>query len=111
MKTSSKIVFFGNERLSSGFSPVGAPTLSALLANGYTVAAVVVNHEASTSRKARQLEIAEVANQHNIPVLSPEKPIELIEQLKSYNAPVGVLVAYGRMVPQAIIDIFPHGIL
>src|SRR5262249_26458649 len=70
-----------------------------------------VNHEASTSRKARPLEIAAVAAQHNIPVLSPEKPSEIIDQLKSYNAPIGVLVAYGRMVPQSIIDIFPHGII
>jgi methionyl-tRNA formyltransferase len=111
MKASSTIVFFGNERLSSGFSPVGAPTLSALVANGYNVAAVVVNHEASTSRKSRPLEIAEVAAQHNIPVLSPDKPAEIIDQLKGYNAPVGVLVAYGRMVPQSIIDIFPRGII
>ncbi len=111
MKASSTIVFFGNERLSSGYSPVGAPTLSALIDAGYNIAAVVVNHEASTSRKSRPLEIAEVAAQHNIPVLSPTKPADIIDQLKAYNTPVGVLVAYGRMVPQSIIDIFPRGIV
>src|SRR5690606_9304816 len=33
------------------------------------------------------------------------------EQLTSYNAEAAVLVAYGKMVPQDIIDLFPKGIV
>jgi methionyl-tRNA formyltransferase len=111
MTASSKIVFFGNERLSSGFDPQGAPTLEALIKNGYDVVAVVSHFERGTGRKARTLEIQEVADRHGIPVLLPEKLSTIAEQLKTFSADVGVLVAYGKMVSQSIIDIFPRGIV
>jgi len=111
MKKSNSLVFFGNERLSSGFIPDGAPTLSALIEHGYDVKAIVAHHEGGQSRKARSLEIEEVAKAHNIPVLLPDKPKEIIDQLASFNADAGVLVAYGRIIPQSVIDLFPHGIL
>ncbi len=111
MTKSSSLIFFGNERLSSGFVPQGAPTLQALIDNGYDVKAVVAHHEVGRSRRARALEIEEVAKAHNIPLLLPDRPKEIIEQLVSYHADVGVLVAYGRIIPQSVIDIFPHGIL
>lgn len=111
MHKSSKIVFFGNERLSSGFSPVGAPTLQSLIDAGYKVVAVVAHHEHATSRKARPLEIAEVAVKNDIPLLLPSRLMDIKEQLANYGAEIGVLVAYGKIIPQEIIDIFPHGIL
>jgi methionyl-tRNA formyltransferase len=105
-----KVIFFGNERLATGVSTT-APTLQALVTAGYPVAAVVSHNEATTSRKLRTLEIAEVAKAHTIPVLLPEKPALIIEQLQAYQAEVGVLAAYGKIVPQSVIDIFPHGII
>lgn len=111
MKASSKIVFFGNERLSSGFDPQGAPTLEALVKNGYEVAAVVSHYEPGTGRKARPLEIKEVADRYNIPVLLPEKLSSITQELQDLGADAGVLVAYGKIVPQSIIDIFPRGII
>lgn len=111
MKKSENLVFFGNERLSSGFSPQGAPTLQALLDAGYLVSAVVVNQQRPTSRKARPLEIEEVAKRHAIPVLAPSKLTDIKDQLIGMRASAGVLVAYGRIIPQSVIDIFPKGIL
>ena len=111
MKKSPSLVFFGNERLSSGFSPQGAPTLEALIAHGYDVKAVVAHNETARSRKARPLEIEEVAQRHGIPVLLPKKLADIREQLEAYQADIGVLVAFGKIIPQSIIDIFPHGIL
>jgi methionyl-tRNA formyltransferase len=108
--TSKTVIFFGNERLATGVSTV-APTLSTLLSAGYNVAAVVSHNEAATSRKQRALEISEIAENHNIPVLLPNNPATIIEQLKSYKADIGVLVAYGKIIPQSVIDIFPHGII
>lgn len=110
-KTSNTLIFFGNERLSTGFEPDGAPTLQALINEGYDVKAIVANYSKGTSRKARQLEIQAVAEAHNIPVLLPEKLRDIKEQLTSYNAEAAVLVAYGKMVPQDIIDLFPKGIV
>jgi len=108
--TSAPIVFFGNERLATGFT-TEAPTLTRLIAAGYPVAAVVTNYEAGKSRSVRELEVAAVAEAHHIPIIINQKPAAIIEQLKSYHAVAGVLVAYGQIVPQAVIDIFPHGII
>lgn len=111
MTKSNSLIFFGNERLSSGFVPQGAPTLQALIDNDYDVKAIVAHHEDARSRKSRTLEIEEVAKIHNIPVLLPDKPKEIIDQLASLHADAGVLVAYGRIIPQSVIDLFPYGIL
>jgi methionyl-tRNA formyltransferase len=111
MSKSKSLIFFGNERLSSGFVPDGAPTLEALIDAGYDVKAVVANYETGTSRKARELEIEAVAKRHGIPVLLPDRPKDIIDELKAFDAEIGVLVAYGRIIPQSIIDIFPKGIL
>lgn len=110
-KTSNKIVFFGNERLSSGFEPNGAPTLQALVNAGYSVVAVVANHHEPQSRKARSLGIKDVAQANNIPLLLPQNLKDIQNQLESLKPQLGVLVAYGRMVPQAIINLFPRGIV
>lgn len=111
MSTSKNLIFFGNERLSTGYSPNGAPTLEAIIHAGYNVVAVVANYEAGTSRKARKLEVAEVAKAHNIPVLLPNKLSEIKDQLAAYNPTAAVLVAYGKIIPQSIIDLFPNGIV
>lgn len=107
---SNKIVFFGNERLATGVHTT-APVLRALIEAGYEVMAVVAQHEVGRSRKPRELEIGVIAAQHNIPLLLPNKLSEIADQLRDMQAGVGVLVAFGKMVPQSIIDIFPHGIV
>jgi methionyl-tRNA formyltransferase len=106
----SRVVFFGNERIATGVSTT-IPTLQALIAAGYEVAAVVSNYEAGTSRSARQLEVQSIANAHNIPMLLPDKPTDILEELRDFGAEIAVLVAYGRIVPQSIIDLFPRGIV
>ena len=110
MKKSPKIIFFGNERLATGVTTT-APTLQALLDNGYEVAAVVVNNETAVSRSGRQVEVAALAESRGIPVLILSKLRDNIVQLRDYGADAGVLVAYGKIVPQEVIDIFPAGIV
>jgi methionyl-tRNA formyltransferase len=109
-KISAKIVFFGNERLATGVT-TDVLTLKALIREGYDVVAVVSHNESTNSRKQRTLEIAEVAKEHNIPLLLPAKPADIIDQLREFKADIGVLVAYGKIVPQSVIDVFPHGII
>lgn len=110
MKSQTKILFFGNERLATGVT-TDCPTLKALIQNNYQVAAIVLHNKPSTSRKQRKLEIAEIAEQNNIPVIYPEKLAESIDELKLFGAEIGVLVAFGKIVPQPVIDIFPCGII
>lgn len=110
MKSSKRILFFGNERLATAVS-TKAPTLRALLNAGYEVPAVIANYTPGTSRDSRRLEIVEVAHAYHIPVLMPDNLKQLIAQLSDYGAEAAVLVAYGKIIPQEVIDIFPKGII
>ncbi len=111
MKNTS-IIFFGNERLVSGLPATDTPLLRMLIEQGYTITALVSHDtEGARSRNKRPLEVAALAQQHNIPVLLPNKPMDLYEQLKAFHADIGILSAYGRIIPQAIIALFPHGII
>lgn len=106
-----KLIFFGNERIATGVT-TSAPVLETLVKLGYEVSAVVVaQNKTSASRKQRKLEVAEVAEKHGIPVISPVNLRASIDDLKSYDAKAAVLVAYGKLVPQEVIDIFPSGII
>jgi len=105
------ILFFGNERLATGVtSPV--LVLQSLIKAGYNVPAVVVAQENKIkSRKDRALEIEVVAEANNIPVLAPPKLKEAAADLQKYGAVAAVLVSYGKIIPQEVIDIFPKGII
>ncbi|MCA9334519.1 methionyl-tRNA formyltransferase [Candidatus Saccharibacteria bacterium] len=107
----TKVVFFGNERLVSGLNKTAAPILTGLIDGGYDVVAVVSHHTLAKSRNDRGLEVGEIAKKHNIPLLLPAKPSEITTQLKELQADVAVLVAYGRIISQEVINIFPHGII
>lgn len=109
-KKSKTIVFFGNERLATGVT-TSAPTLRSLISTGYTVAGIVSNYAESHSRNLRTLEVADIAKQENIPLWLPRKALDIITELRSLNADVGILAAYGKIIPQEIIDIFPYGII
>lgn len=105
-----KIIFFGNEQIATGVSTT-APTLQALIEAGYDISAVVANSKDVISRNNRQLRVKDVAKDHNIPFIVPDDMQKLTEELKIFRADAGVLVAFGRIVPQEIIDIFPGGII
>ncbi len=110
---SKKILFFGNERLATGVSTT-APILQDLIAHGYEVSAVVVaQNDIGKSRQARQLEVALVAQEHDIPLLSPGdlSDPKAHEQLAAYGAQAAVLIAYGKIVPPAVLALFPRGIV
>lgn len=107
----NKILFFGNERLATGLSTT-APTLRALIAAGYDITGVVVaQKQIGKSRNARDLEIVQVATAHDIPVFSPDKLTDFADELRAMQADAAVLAAYGKIVPQSIIDLFPRGII
>lgn len=109
-KQSPTIVFFGNERLATGVT-TSCPTLKALLTAGYKIAAVVLHNESAVTRHPRTLEIAELAKANDIPVLYLHKLSDITGQLSSLKADIGVLVAFGKIIPQSTIDLFSHGII
>ena len=108
---SNKILFFGNERLASGVA-TKVPVLRALIQAGYDITGVVIaQSERGASRRTREPEIVQVARAHNIPTFVPTQPRELLTELTSAGAEIGVLAAYGKIVPVSIIDLFPRGII
>lgn len=109
--TKPKLIFFGNERLVSGLDHTETPVLRSLIEAGYDIKAVVANDAGTKSRKQKTLEVADVAAEHGIPVHTPHRPMDIYEELAAYKAEAAVLVAYGRIVPQKLIDLFPFGIV
>jgi len=110
-KTSKTILFFGNERIATGVE-ARFSALQALIGGGYQVAAVVVaQSDISPSRQPRPLEVADIAEKHGIPLLNPGDLSAAQAELAAFGAEAGVLVAYGQLVPQSLLDIFPTGIV
>jgi methionyl-tRNA formyltransferase len=110
MTKPKKLVFFGNERLATGVS-TDAPTLRALVKAGYELGAVVSSRSEGISRSKRGLEIGAVAHAYHIPVIFSDKLDEIAGRLRKLDADAAILVAYGQIIPQSIIDIFPKGII
>lgn len=105
-----KVVFFGNERLATAATTT-APTLKALVDAGYKIEAVIANHKDPVSHQGRDLEIGEIAQSYGIPVILPGSEIPLKEKVSKHPSDVAVLVAFGKIIPQAVIDMFPKGII
>ncbi len=103
----SRVVFFGTAEFS-------LPTLHALIEGPFELAAVVTKPDspAGRGRKLQRPQVATLAEGHSVPVLQPVSlDTAFITQLKELGAEVGVVVAYGKIIPQQVIDAFPHGII
>lgn len=106
----SRLIFFGNERLATAATTT-APTLRALVNAGYEIEAVIASHADGVSRQKRDLEIGPVAHAYHIPIILPGDKIDLADKVKKHHAEAAVLVAFGKIIPQAVIDLFPKGII
>ena len=100
-KSSLRIIFMGTPEFAVG-------TLSALVEGGYNVVAVVTQPDKPVGRHGSVLQPSQVkqyALEHDIPVLQPVKmkDPEFVEQLRSYNADLQVVVAF-RMLPEVVWD-------
>lgn len=105
-----RVVFFGNERIATGVKTT-APTLRMLIDEGYDVCAVVVSEKGSNSRHKHELTVEKVAYDHHIPLINTRYAPDYITELAKLDAQIGVLVAFGQIIPQSVLDIFPYGIL
>ena len=101
------VVYFGTEDIS-------VPTLQVLIDDDkYNVVGVVTKPDSARGRghHVDSPAVAKLAKQHDIACLQPERLRDVTELLKSLQSDVGALVSYGKIIPQDIIDIFPHGIV
>jgi methionyl-tRNA formyltransferase len=105
------IIFFGNERLATGLATTVPITFQRLVEHGYDIAAVVTPFTPGRSRTARPLEIEAAAQAEHIPVIKPPNKQSLLPLIAPYRAQIGVLVAFGMIIPPEVIAGFESGII
>jgi methionyl-tRNA formyltransferase len=102
----SPIVFFGTPSFA-------VPTLDALAAAGRSPVAVVSQPARRVGRGQRRSQppVAEWALEHGLPLLQPERvrDPELIVELARFQAALAVVVAFGQIFPQSLLDLPTHG--
>lgn len=96
-----------------GTPEFAVPSLDILVQNNYDVVAVVTSTDSYGGRGGKQLiesSIKKYAIEHHIPVLQPTnlKSPGFIEQLKSFEADLQVVVAF-RMLPEVVWNMPPLG--
>ena len=96
-----------------GTPDIAATCLKKILADGFEVVAVYTQPDRPKNRgmKLAFSPVKEVALEHNIPVYQPEnfREEETVQQLRELKPDVAAVVAYGRILPQSVLDIPTHG--
>lgn len=105
-KISNKIVFFGTESFS-------LHALEALFGADFDIVAVVTKPDSPSGRghKIKPSPIKAFALTHNVQLLQPVKLTDIIDEIKSMGKVTGVLVSYGKIIPESIISLFSPGII
>ena len=101
-----KLVFMGTPQ-------AAVPTLERLIADGHDVVAVYTQPDRPAGRgnKITFGPVKQFAVDHGTEILQPTKikTPEALEVFKSHDADVAVVVAYGRILPEAFLTAFPQG--
>ena len=105
---SLKIVFMGTPDFA-------IPTLAKILDEGHEVAAVYTQPPRPAGRggKMRKTPVHEFAEKKGLKVLTPKslKKPAAIEEMKAHGADLGVVIAYGLILPKSVLEAFPKGCL
>ena len=98
-----------------GTPDIAATCLKKILADGFQVVGVYTQPDRPKGRGMKLVfpPVKEVALAHDIPVFQPEsfREEETVEQLKALRPDVVAVVAYGRVLPQRVLDIVPNGFI
>jgi len=93
-------------------TPVDAvKPLRALVDDGHDVALVVTQPDRRRTRGAGAdpSPVKQAARQLDLPVATPEKAREVVDDVRATGAELGVVVAFGQLLPVALLDALPHG--
>jgi methionyl-tRNA formyltransferase len=98
-----RVLFWGTPEFATS-------ALRALLGEGFDVVGVVTQPDRAVGRSRSRLEASPVklvAEAEGLPVLQPAKPRgdEFMEQVTELRPDVSVVVAYGHILPKAVIDL------
>lgn len=98
-----------------GTPDFAVPTLSELVGQGHDVAAVYTRapQPAGRGMELRKSPVHALAEGFGLPVRTPAslKTEEALAELAAFEAEAAVVVAYGLILPQAALDLFPFGAL
>ena len=99
-----RIVFFGTP------APAAA-ALEALIAAGHDIAAVVTQPDRRRGRggATSPSPVKVVAERHDLEVWTPNKARDVVDSCATSGAELGVVVAFGQLLPPALLDAFPRG--
>ena len=106
-----KVVFFGNERLSSSSAYVQAPIMEALLDAGFEIEALIIKNNETRSRKTTRPAILDRAEARNVNVVRVGTPDELHAAVGKLTSKAAVLASFGMLLKDRIIGHFPLGIV
>jgi methionyl-tRNA formyltransferase len=98
-----------------GTPEFAAPPLRALIGEGFEVVGVVTQPDKpqGRSREIIPSPVKQIATEEEIPIFQPKnaRGPELLESLKALKPDISIVVAYGHILPQKIIDLPPMGTL
>ena len=96
-----------------GTPDIARTCLEKILADGFDVVGVYTQPDRPKGRGMKMVysPVKELALAHNLPVFQPEtfRADETVEELRSLKPDVVAVVAYGRILPQRVLDIPPKG--
>ncbi len=96
-----------------GTPEFAVPTLAALQASGHEVVAVYTQppRPAGRGQKETPSPVHKFALEHNLPIYTPTslKSAEVQAEFASHKADIAVVVAYGLLLPKAILEAYPFG--
>ena len=102
----SKIIYFGNEQLAQGVK-YKTPIFDALLASGHEICALVL----PDAHVRKPFAVAKLAEKHHIPIHLIHRGKDLLPIIEQYQPDLGVLSAFGKLVPDEAINAIPCGII
>ena len=98
-----------------GTPDIAATCLKQIIADGFEVVGVYTQPDRPKGRGMKMVfpPVKEVAMANDIPVFQPEnfREEETVRQLRDLKPDVVAVVAYGRILPQKVLDIVPGGFI
>jgi methionyl-tRNA formyltransferase len=98
-----------------GTPSFAVPTLESIVAAGYEVPCVITQPDRPSGRRQvlTPSPVKQAALRFGLPVYQPERirRPEAVERLAALKPDAMVVVGYGQIIPQTVIDIPPHGII
>ena len=96
-----------------GTPDIAATCLTKILADGFEVVGVYTQPDRPKGRGMKMVAspVKEVALAHNLPVFQPEnfREEETVQQLRDLKPDICAVVAYGRILPQKVLDVPTFG--